>query len=472
MRPDCRSAANFTAILCRSADPLFACYAGRTTMRDAPREAAPGGVAVARGGDRCAPGSSCNASCFVTAHGRAGLGRRGCGLRRHRHQPAVHAQGGIRSAWRAGLARQRARRPEPGVLVADHRGVGEISAVHHARRQQGRGRHHGAYGAGPALHPRPPAAALGRGAAGAVRRRAVLRRRRDHAGDLGAVGGGGPEGRHAGAGALRGADHRGRDPGPGLVAAARHRAHRRGVRAGLRGVVRLHRRAGRARHRAASGGAVRPAADLRHRVLHPQPCRGLLRPRRGGAGGDRHRGAVRRHGALRSGADPAGLVQLRAAGAAAELLRSGRAGADEPGHGDQPVLSPGAAVAAVPDDRTGHGGHGHRLAGGDFRRVLDDPRGDAARLRAAHAGGAYLAGNVRAGLRAVDQPRAGGADRAGRRRLPLLGQPGLGLRHRGDRHDGDHDAAGAHRGTHPVALELGGGDRHRRRPAGGGPGRR
>ena len=47
---------------------------------------------------------------------------------------------------------------------------------------------------------------------------------RDHAGDLGAVGGRGPEARDAGVRALRGADH-GRDPGRAVRGAApRHRA--------------------------------------------------------------------------------------------------------------------------------------------------------------------------------------------------------------------------------------------------------
>jgi hypothetical protein len=66
--------------------------------------------------------------------------------------------------------------------------------LHPARRQQGRGRHHGADGAGPAadgdrLRPR-----AGGHPARPVRRRAVLRRRRDHAGDFGALGGRGPGG--------------------------------------------------------------------------------------------------------------------------------------------------------------------------------------------------------------------------------------------------------------------------------------
>ena len=47
-------------------------------------------------------------------------------------------------------------------------------------------------------------------------------------------------------------------------------------------------------------------------------------PRRGRAGGDRRRGAVRRHGALRQAPDPAGLVRRGAAGPGAQLLRPGR----------------------------------------------------------------------------------------------------------------------------------------------------
>ena len=81
----------------------------------------------------------------------------------------------------------------------------QVPDVHHARRQPRRGRHPRAARA-PAR--RPTAATSRAGHARALRRRAALRRRRDHAGDLGAQRGRGARGRDAGARAVRRAAHR------------------------------------------------------------------------------------------------------------------------------------------------------------------------------------------------------------------------------------------------------------------------
>ena len=102
----------------------------------------------------------------------------------------------------------------------------------HARRQRGRGRHHGPDRADPrdgALQRRVAQVALV--ALGHLRRLAVLRRRHDHAGDLGAVGGRGPRGRRARAcSRLRRADHA-RDPDRAVRdPALRHRRGRPAVR--------------------------------------------------------------------------------------------------------------------------------------------------------------------------------------------------------------------------------------------------
>ena len=85
------------------------------------------------------------------------------------------------------------------------------------------------------------------------------------------------------------------------------------------------------------------------------------------------------------------LVRLRAAGAGAQLLRPGRAGAARSATAS-PIRSTCCVPlrAAVPDDRAGDGRDGDRLAGGDLGRVLGDPRGDPARLPAAHGGASHL----------------------------------------------------------------------------------
>ena len=175
---------------------------------------------------------------------------------------------------------------------------------------------------------------------------AVLRRQHDHPRDLGALGsrrseGGGSEPGLAGAADRdRGADGAVRDPalrdGPGGQA----------VRAGD---GRLVHRAGGDRHpgdRAPPGDPARPVAELRGRVLHP-PRRGRVRRAGGGRpGGDRGRGAVCRHGALRPLADPAGVVLPRVPGADDQLPRPGRADPALAEGGRKPVLPAGARVGA------------------------------------------------------------------------------------------------------------------------------
>src|SRR6185437_11988486 len=156
---------------------------------------------------------------------------------------------------------------------------------------------------------------------------------------------------------------------------------------------------------------------------------------------------------------PCGVVWLRASGVAAELFWAGRAAVDAPGGDRQLVLQAGAFDPAVPDDRAGHRCGSDRLAGGDLRRVLDDPRGDVAGLFDAHADRAYLARDVRADLRALGQqlPAADGAVRGAAFRQ--LRKAERGLWHRRDRYHEHHHGAGAGRGAPAVALETAGGDR-------------
>ena len=69
-------------------------------------------------------------------------------------------------------------------------------------------------------------------------------------------------------------------------------------------------------------------------------------------------------------AHPLRLVLLRASRAAAQLLRPGRADAARPRRGRQSLLSAGAGMGAVPPGGARDRGDGDRLAGGDLRRVL------------------------------------------------------------------------------------------------------
>ena len=121
------------------------------------------------------------------------------------------------------------------LLGADHRGLDQVRRLHHARPQPRRRRDHGAERADPAPQGAPRG---GAGDARDLRRRAVLRRRDDHAGDLGHLGGRGPQGRDAEPRAPRRPDLA-RDPGrPVRGAAVRHRRRRLAVRAGDAGLVR------------------------------------------------------------------------------------------------------------------------------------------------------------------------------------------------------------------------------------------
>ena len=115
---------------------------------------------------------------------------------------------------------------------------------------------------------------------------------------------------------------------------------------------------------------------------------------------DRRRGAVRRHGPLRAAARAARVVRDRLARPAAELLRPGRTDAQRGRTGRQSVLRarPGAAAGAagVARDRR----DGHRLAGDDFRRLLRDAPGRAARPAATRHGAPDLGDRARPDLRA------------------------------------------------------------------------
>ena len=172
------------------------------------------------------------------------LGQHRRGLWRHRHEPALRLP---RSGGRRGARTGRSRRDIVlGVLSLILWALIIVVTVKYvaaaaARRQQRRGRHALADGAGPA---RARAAAAGSLLALGVHRRLDVHRRfRDHAGDLGAVGGRGPQARDAGASSTTCVPLTIVDPDRAVRGAApRHRARRVRFRAGHGGLVRRHRR--------------------------------------------------------------------------------------------------------------------------------------------------------------------------------------------------------------------------------------
>ena len=145
-------------------------------------------------------------------------------------------------------------------------------------------------------------------------------------------------------------------------------------------------------HRRRSVGAGGDQPDLRHRVpadaRHDRP----RHARRGVPRGDRRRGALRRSRPFRPQADPVRLDVLRAAGAADQLFRAGRAGAVRSrSHRDRElVLSHGAGSAAAAAGRAGDRCHRDREPGGDHRRLFAGPSGRAARPAAALRGPLHL----------------------------------------------------------------------------------
>ena len=104
----------------------------------------------------------------------------------------------------------------------------------------------------------------------------------------------------------------------------------------------------------------------------------------------------------------------------------------------EPVLSPGRRLGGLSAGRARLERHRDRLAGGDHRRLLDDPPGGAARLSAADAGAPHLRAGDRPGLRAGDERHPAGGGGGDRARLPFVGRARRRLRHRRHRHDDGH----------------------------------
>ena len=383
---------------------------------------------------------------------RADPGCRRRRLWRHRHQPALRAEGSVRARPRAADAAKHLRRAVVGVLDAHGGGVDQVCRADPARRQQRRGRSDRDAGAGVPGRQRSARAAQATAADRHLRHRHLLRRRRDHAGHLGAVGGRGPRGRRARPAPFRRACHAGRADFAVPGAAPWHRQCGQAVRADHGGVVPGAGFAGRDPHRREPAGAVGPEPALRGAVHGGATADRVHRARLGGALRHRRRSAVCRHGPLRQAADPAGLVQPGDAGPGAELLRPGRDAAVAPGEREEPVLRDGADLGVVSADRAGHLRHRDRVAGADHRGVFGHQAGNSTRLPAAHAHPAHLGQGNRPDLRAVHQLESVRLHRAGSAGVRFKQQARRGLRHR--RHDRHADHHHDDILRDPLCLEL------------------
>src|SRR6185369_1618986 len=142
----------------------------------------------------------------------------------------------------------------------------------------------------------------------------------------------------------------------------------------------------------------------------------------------------------------------RDAGPVAQLLRAGResVGRGQAGAG-QSVLRARARLGALSHGGDRDGGDGDRVAGVDLGGVLADAAGGAARLLAARPHRAHVGARGGADLHSRDQLGVDGGVRGAGHRVPEVGQPGGGVRHRGDGDD-DHHVVVVFRGG---AAEVG-----------------
>ena len=219
-------------------------------------------------------------------------------IRRHRHESALHRSGPLHLLPRdvAPHRRERLRRRLTDLLGADDRGVDQVRGLHHARAQPRRRRDHEPHGAAPAQRDDQTSRA---GGARDLRRRAVPRRRHDHAGDLGPRLRPGPEGGDARA-LAPGRANRPRRP----HRAVRHAALRLGrdrpaVRSRDDRLVPRDRRGRAEPGRQGPGRAAGALAELGDPLPRQPRRRRLSHPRRRRARRDRRRGALRRPRALR-----------------------------------------------------------------------------------------------------------------------------------------------------------------------------
>ena len=213
--------------------------------------------------------------------------------------------------------------------------------------------------------------------------------------------------------------------------------------------------AGRAAHQRRSGRAAAINPYYAHRFHARARQDRADHARRGVPGRHRQRGALCRSRPLRPQADPDGVVLPGAAGAAAQLFRSGRAGARQPGSDRKSVLSAGSRSAAAADDRAGDRGDRDRQPGGDHRRLFAHPPGDPARLVAAAGNPAHLGLAVRTDLHSARQLRCCSSacccwsDCSGPRAIWRRAY-GIAVAD----HDGGRRLAGLHRHLEAVEVEV------------------
>jgi len=137
----------------------------------------------------------------------------------------------------------------------------------------------------------------------------------------------------------------------------------------------------------------------------------------------------------------------------AQLLRAGGAPAPCPGRGEEPLLPSRPELGPVPPDRARDAGDHHRLAGRDFRRLLADAPGGAARLQPTAPHRAYLVARDRPDLRPRRQLGPDAADLCIGVGLRLVQQHRRCLR-RGPLHaDAHHDADVLRDEPRSLALE-------------------
>ncbi len=175
----------------------------------------------------------------------------------------------------------------------------------------------------------------------------------------------------------------------------------------------------------------------------------------GVSGGDRRRGAVCRPRSFRPQADPGRLALFRAAGAADQLFRAGRAGAVR-SFGDRKfVLPDGSGYPAAAAGGAGDGGDRDREPGGDHRRVFADPAGRATRPAAALRGSLHLGDPCRSDLPAAGQPDAVARRHPAGAVVPHLQRSRFGLWHRRLHHHGRRRHHGLCRDLEIVELARG-----------------
>ena len=336
------------------------------------------------------------------------------------------------------------------VMRADNNGEGGIMALITLLRRWG-----GARGAAP----------RGAGRAGHLRRRAVLRRQHDHPGDLGAVGGRGPQGHRAGVWRLDRPDHRGDHRGAVLRAAPRHGGRRAALRAGDDRLVRGDRRV---RRRAASSTirrsckALSPTYALTFMVGHFHiaffALAAIVLAVTGAEALYADMGHFGRRAITRGWLGlvlPACTLSYFGQGALV-LGDEGKVSAPffllTPSWARLPMVLLATAATVIASQAVITGAY------------LGGVAGRSARLPAAAADRAHLGVDDRPDLRAVDQRAADGVGADPGVRVPQLGGAGVRVRHGGDRHDHHHHAAvllhRPHRWRTPLWLVV-----HRRRRA-------